>query len=302
MSDTTASLEVALNHASRLLGSDPALAGEQAQEILRVVDGHPAALLILGASHRMCAHYPAALSVLEPLARAMPESVSVHYELGMTLAKLGRAEPAIAALRRVLALKPELPQAWLQLADLLRARGDDAAAGEAYLAHVRHSINDPQLLRAAQVLAENRLPDAEAQLRARLKQAPTDVAALRMLAELAVRVGRNEESLRLFERCLEFAPGFREARHHYALVLHRDQHSEAALAQLETLLVAEPQHPGYRTLQAAILCRLGEYDRGIAIYEDILRVFPNNARVWMSLGHALKTAGRQIDVDRRIPA
>jgi tetratricopeptide (TPR) repeat protein len=292
LSDTTASLEVALNHASRLLGSDPELAGEQAQEILRVVHGHPAALLVLGASHRICGRYPAALSVLEPLARTMPEAVSVHYELGLTLTKLGRAEEAIAALRRVLALNAELPQAWLHLADLLRERGD-AAASEAYLAHVRHSVRDPQLLRAAQALSENRLPEAEAQLRARLRQTPNDVAALRMLAELAVRIGRNEESLRLFEHCLELAPGFREARHQYALVLHRDQQSEPALAQLEILLAADPQQPGYRTLQAAILCRLGEYGRGIAIYEDVLRAFPNNARVWMSLGHALKTAGRQ---------
>jgi tetratricopeptide (TPR) repeat protein len=293
LSDTTASLEVALDHASRLLGSDPQLAGEQAQEILRVVHGHPAALLIMGASHRICGRYPAALSVLEPLARAMPDAVSVHYELGLTLGKLGRSADGIAALRRVLALKPDLPQAWLHLADLLRDRGDTAAAGEAYLAHVRHSVHDPQLLRAAQALAENRLPDAEAQLRARLRQTPSDVAVLRMLAELAVRVGRNEEALRLFEHCLELAPGFREARHQYALVLHRDQHAEAALQQLEMLLAADPQHPGYRTLQAAVLCRLGEYARGIAIYEDILRVFPDNARVWMSLGHALKTEGRQ---------
>jgi tetratricopeptide (TPR) repeat protein len=293
LSDTTARLEVALDHASRLLGSDPELAGEQAQEILRVVHGHPAALLVLGASHRLCERHSAALAVLEPLARTLPEAAPVQYELGLALAKLGRGAEAVAALRRAVALKPERAQAWLALADLLREQGEDAAAGEAYLAHVRHSVRDPQLLRAAQALAENRLPEAEAQLRARLRQAPNDVAALRMLAELAVRVGRNEESLRLFEHCLALAPGFREARHHYALVLHRDQQSEAALAQLEILLAADPQNPGYRTLQAAILCRLGEYTRGIGIYDQILRTFPQNARVWMSQGHALKTAGRQ---------
>jgi len=295
LSDPTASLEVALHHASRLLGSDPELAGEQAQEILRVVHAHPAALLILGASHRLRERHSAALAVLEPLARAMPDAVSVHYEYGLTLAELGRGEEAVAALRRVVALNPDLPHAWLRVADLLRAQGDAAAAAEAYQAHVRHSVRDPQLLRAAQALAENRLPDAETQLRARLQRAPTDVAALRMLAELAVRIGRNEEALELFERCLELAPGFREARHHYALVLHRDQQSEAALAQLEILLADDPHQPGYRTLQAAILCRLGEYARGIAIYEDVLRAFPDNARVRMSLGHALKTAGRQPD-------
>ena len=37
LSEATTRLDVALNHASRLLGSDPELAGQQAVEILRVV-------------------------------------------------------------------------------------------------------------------------------------------------------------------------------------------------------------------------------------------------------------------------
>ena len=293
LSEATASLDTALNHASRLLGSDPELAGQQAVEILRVVEGHPAALLVLAASHRLRGHTDAALQILQPLALGQPRAALVHYELGLALGRAGRGDEALAALRRALALKPELPQAWLALADHLRGIGDADGADAAYLAYVRHSARHPHLLRAAEALADNRLADAEGSLRDWLKQHPTDVAAIRMLAELAVRVGRNDEALMLLERCLELAPGFREARQHYALVLHRDQHSEAALAQLDILLADDAGNPGCRMLKAAILCRLGEYDAGIALYEAILREYPNNPRVWMSHGHALKTAGRQ---------
>jgi tetratricopeptide (TPR) repeat protein len=293
LSEATASLDVALNHASRLLGSDPELAGRQASEILQVVRDHPAALLVLAASHRMRGRADEAIAILQPLARSQPRAALVHYELGLALGRAGRGDEALDALRRALALKPELPQAWLALADHLRAIGDAEAADAAYLAHVRHSARDPRLLQAAEALADNRLPDAEALLRAWLKQHPTDVAAIRMLAELAVRVGRNEEALNLLERCVELAPGFREARQHYALVLHREQHAQEALAQLDILLADDASNPGCRTLKAAILCRLGEYDAGIALYEAILDEYPNNARVWMSHGHALKTAGRQ---------
>ena len=106
----------------------------------------------------------------------------------------------------------------------------------------------------------NRTPAAALDLLKRSLCSPVHDAAIRMLAELAVRVGRSEEALHLLERCLELAPGFREARQHYALVLHRDQQSEPALSQLETLLADDPRNPGCRTLKAAILCRLGEYD------------------------------------------
>jgi hypothetical protein len=40
-------LEVALDHATRLLEEDPALAAEQAKAILEAVPGHPTATLIL---------------------------------------------------------------------------------------------------------------------------------------------------------------------------------------------------------------------------------------------------------------
>jgi tetratricopeptide (TPR) repeat protein len=291
----TASVEQALAHAAHLLGSDPALAGEQADEILRVVRGHPAALLLRAAAHRACGRPAQALEILAPLAAAQPRSAGTQYELALALHALERGGEAIAPLRRALALKPALPQAWRLLADLLRAEGDAAGAADATLAHVRQSVHDPDLLAAGRALAEQRLPEAEALLRARLRAAPTDVAALRMMAELAVRVGRNEEALGLFEYCLALAPGFREARHHYALVLHRDQQSERALEEIERLVGEEPRNPGYQALRAAILCRLGEYDRGIVIYEKILGEFPGNARVWLSQGHALKTAGRQSD-------
>ncbi|HET7127386.1 MAG TPA: hypothetical protein VFI26_09890, partial [Lysobacter sp.] len=44
---STTSLELALAHAARLLDSNPALAAEQAGEILRVVGDHPRALHVL---------------------------------------------------------------------------------------------------------------------------------------------------------------------------------------------------------------------------------------------------------------
>lgn len=43
-----AGIGTALEHALRLLDTDPALAAEQAVEILRVAPGHPGAELVLG--------------------------------------------------------------------------------------------------------------------------------------------------------------------------------------------------------------------------------------------------------------
>ena len=56
-------LDVALAHARRLLARDPAMAAEQAREILRAVPGHPATLLLLGEA---LARWPAAMTRRSP--------------------------------------------------------------------------------------------------------------------------------------------------------------------------------------------------------------------------------------------
>jgi tetratricopeptide (TPR) repeat protein len=112
-----------------------------------------------------------------------------------------------------------------------------------------------------------------------------------MFAEVAIRVGRNEEALNLLARCLELAPSFHAARQNYALVLHRSNQPGQALQEIERLLTADPQHPGYRNLKAVVLCRTGDYEPAIAIYADLLQRYPGNPKIWMSYGHALKTAG-----------
>jgi len=252
-------LEIALAHTRRLLDHDPSAAAEQAREILKVVPGHPLAQLLLGLAY------------------------SANRQ----------GEEAIAALRRAVELQPDLPDAWRTLADHLTAAGDAAGADHAYAQHIRFSTRNPRLLEAGAALADNRIAVAEALLREHLKQHPTDVAAIRMFAEVAARLGRYADAEVLLERCLELAPSFLGARHNYAYVLQRQNKLEKSLQQIERLLALDPRNPGFRNLHAAVLGRAGDYDRALQIYADVVKEYPTNAKVWMSYGHALKTAGRQ---------
>ncbi len=297
--EPTASLDQALAHATRLLAVDAELAGEQAAEILKIVENHPLALLVLGASRSIGGNHEQALAILEPLGLQQRNWAMAHLELGLALDRAGRADEAEAALRHAVALKADLPRAWLALADHLFAAGDTAGADAAYASHVRYSTRDPELLAAASALVENRIPEAEVLLRRQLNRAPSDVASLRMLAEVAARLGRDDEAELLLAQCLELAPGFHAARQNYALVLNRANKPALALAEIESLLAIEPENPGYRNLKAVILCRIGDYEPAIEIYDRILVEYPNHSRIWMSYGHALKTAGFQ---DRAIEA
>ena len=292
-SEPVGTLAVALNHAARLLATNPAAAAEQATEILKVVPGHPQATLFLGVARRLTSDASGAVGILEALTTKHPNWAAAHYELGLALGDDRQGEAAVTALRSALRLKPDMGEAWRALGDHLSAIGDAEGADAAYAQHIKFSSQDPRLLEAGAALCDNRIAVAEALLREHLKQFPTDVAAIRMLAEVAARIGRLRDSETLLRRCLELAPSFKGARHNLALVLHRQHKPAEALVEINQVLAADARNPGYRNLKAAVLSAVGEYDQAIDIYAGVLAEYPKQAKAWMSYGHALKTAGRQ---------
>jgi len=154
-------------------------------------------------------------------------------------------------------------------------------------------LRNPALIDAAMAMNENRLHDAEPLLRAHLKADPFDVAAIRMLAEVAGRIGRLQDAEKLLRRAVELAPDFVAARSNLAMVLYRQHRAPEAIAELDALLVDDPVNPGNANLRAAALGRIGEYEEAIGLYREVLAQHPRQPKVWMSLGHLLKTVGEQ---------
>jgi tetratricopeptide (TPR) repeat protein len=206
-------------------------------------------------------------------------------------------DPRLAATkaREILQVSPNSAHAYRLLGAALRRSGDVEEAEAAELQAISASVRDPALLRAAEALLENDLPTAEQLLRARLKGRPTDVAAIRMMAELAGRLGRFGDSEKLLRRALELAPAFAPARANLATVLYRQNRPAEAIEELDRLQAADAAHAGNQNLKAAALGRVGSYEEAIGIYEQVLVKMPRQPKVWMSYGHALKTVGRQED-------
>ncbi len=242
---------------------------------------------------------PRAPELAAEQARAILEAAPVHGNgyalLGRALAACGRGGEALDALRQAARLRHEVPEAWRLLGDLLAMAGDEAGADRAYIEQIRTSVRDPRLRQAALALADNELPQAEPLLRAHLRERPTDVAAIRMLAELAARIGRYADAATLLRRALTLAPSFTGARHNLATVLYRNNQLEPALAELDLLLTADPDNPAFHNLAAAAAMRLGAIERALAHFERALALAPDQAKIWMSYGHALKTMGRSGD-------
>ena len=153
----------------------------------------------------------------------------------------------------------------------------------------------PRLIEAALAMNENDVPRAEPLLRAQLKEFPFDVAAIRLFAELAGRIGRYKDAENLLRRALDLSPSFTAARANLALVLYRQNRPEEAIAELNQVTTEEPESTGHFNLQAAAFGRIGEFEDALKLYEVVLAQAPGQSRIWMSYGHMLKTVGRSAD-------
>jgi len=226
------------------------------------------------------------------MARIGTGTVAEALRLGQRM--LSR-EPEVAALqaREILRVDSANADAFRLLGAALRRSGDAEGAERAELDSISASIGDPVLIKAAEALLDNQLAVAEPLLRTRLKEKPTDVAAIRMMAELAGRLGRYVDAENLLRRALELAPAFGPARANLATILYKQNRPAEAISELDRLQGRDGE--AHRNLKAAALGRLGAFDEAIGLYETVLARTPGQPKVWMSLGHLLKTVGRRDD-------
>lgn len=205
------------------------------------------------------------------------------------------AAEAVTRLRAAIAADNRNARAWRALGKALRALGEDEQAAEAEVMAVRATAFEPEMIAIAAAMIDNDLPSAEAGLRQRLREQPTDVAAIRLMAELAGRIGRYADSEKLLRRALELAPGFASARANLATVLYKQNRFGDAATELDEVLASDPANPSHRNLRAVSLSKIGDYDEALRLFEELIVTFADHAKLWMSYGHLLKTVGRQED-------
>ena len=179
------------------------------------------------------------------------------------------------------------------VAELRRLAGDDPGAASATATSISVSIHDEECLAPALALAEDRLSDAEQMLRIRLRDFPTEVTSIRMMAELATRLGRMGDAEKLLRRALEIAPDFQAARELLARNLQRTHRPTEALAEVDILIAKDPGNPSFQMLKASLLVKVGDQAAARIVYLSVLEAYPNQPKGWLSLGHVQKTLGRQ---------
>ena len=151
----------------------------------------------------------------------------------------------------------------------------------------------PLVQQAEEYLRANKLPQAEELVRKVLDNNPQDVVAIRLLANIGVRLRRYDDACIFLERCLELAPDYHLARQNYVAALMRRQKLDMALDHVNLLLRADPDNIDYMLLKTSVLIRRGDFKEVVSLFETIFEFDDNLPRPLIAYGHALKSLGEQ---------
>ena len=292
--EDTGAYQAAFDQAQKLL-NDRAfdLALEQVDAILSVHPRDAKSNYLRAIILRKIGRHTEAVTLLEALVQGTRSVAVIHQELGHALHAVGRVDDAIAALRKAVTLDPKLAGSWRLLGESLHSEGEAEEAAHAIRQALTGTHTHPAIIKALALVQQERYGMAEGLCRDYLTRHPTDVSVIRLLAEIGVRLGIKGDPEILLEDCLRLAPDFHLARNTYASALSEAQKYQQALSEIQYLEKVDPQNFSHSILAASIEVMIGDYEAAIKRYRILTARFPMHAQLHNSLGHSLKTVGRQ---------
>lgn len=249
------------------------------------------ALYMLSVCQRYLGELTQALQTLEQLKRLLPGNGRAHQEEGHVFRALNKADNALRAYARACYYNPALEVSFKAQIELLQSAGATEQCNV-----VKKQLDELQalprpLIAIIDLIAQNKLIQAEDIARKFLMQNPRHVRAMRLLADIGMRLGVLDDAEFLLESAVEFEPDNVEARVDYIQALRKRQKFFKALDEAEYLLKSEPENPRFRSIYAVECMQAGRFDEAVSQFKKILETLPDDPGTLTSLGHAFKTTG-----------
>ncbi len=252
-------------------------------------------LYMKAVSERYLGRPQKALETLAALDATHPNYSRLHQERGHCFIAMRDPAAALEAFLRAVNLNAALPASWHALRILFGSarRPDDAEMAAGHVAKL--ASLPPEIVTASSLFFDGEEIEAERIVRAFLKREPTHVEGMRLLARIGMKLGVLEDAEFLLESVLTFSPGYQPARYDFVRVLLQRHRHQRALDESRILLAADLANRDYRAVYAAACLALADYDEALGTYRALVAESPHAADLHLSIGHALKTLGRQAE-------
>jgi len=145
------------------------------------------------------------------------------------------------------------------------------------------SMFQPPLFEALMTLAQQQPGKSHRLALKFLEEHPENAAAMRMVAEVAARLGQFDQAERFVEGALAVAPDYdRAIALREALAQVRSGGEVSKPGSFRSRIAWPDEKPGARLI-----------DEGLQLYGRLVQRYPDNPEHWVSYGHVLRTIGEQ---------
>jgi len=285
---------------------------DAAQQAIGLAPARYEGQVLLGDAYRSQNEFAQALQAYQRSVELAPYVSVLHSRQAEMLARLGRADEAMAASLTALAIDQGRWENWFALGrSYMAARAGSPASTEA----ARQA--EAALLRAQALAPADNQTSARslAELRAALQEptddstpTPTPEAAAdyarmngqqrageRARADQALRAGKAAEALVIYQALAAVDGQDRASRMGVANALAALGRIDQALAELGAINLDWPDFPFSVIRQGALLEEQGHVEGALAAYREAMRIAPDNPDTHFTLAYALHRAGRRAE-------
>ena len=247
--------------------------------------------LLLGSAHARLGQNDAAISSFHRALALRPDNPDAHINLGILFAGLGRDAEAAASFRRVIALAPGHADAYSNLGVILGRQGQLEDAATALRAAVRlRPDHAAAWFNLGNLYKDGAQPEeAIAAFRQAIARQPGHIAAYNNLGRLLYGLGRNEDAVQVLARAVSLKPDFAEAHNNLGVALGQLGRRDEAMAHFRRAVALQPAHAEAHYNLGTLLANLSQPDEAIACFDRALALKPLYARARAQKLHQLAT-------------
>ena len=230
-----------------------------------------------------------ALVNLDKLIQINPTYGRAYQEIGHTNILLKEKNKALKAYLRAVRHNPSLQSSWLGILALENKNEELIKFVEQNVIYLKDLA--PELKTVISFTHEGKLSRADRICREYLRDHPHDIEAMRLLANIGRDLNIYEDAEFLLESALLFDPDNPKIKYDYINILTKRQKYGEALKYAQEFYNEDPKNINAMKLLSTALFRTDRYKEAIHIYNEILKLEPNNTDVMLSMGHLYKTSG-----------
>jgi tetratricopeptide (TPR) repeat protein len=222
-----------------------------------------------------------------------PQDLTMHYQLGLALARKGdpegaRHEFSAAAQKNRNYLPPRFALASL---DLSQGRPQEALPVSEEILAVAPANPEAQLLNAVCLTNLSRFGEARARLNHLIQQSPQWLGARYELGVLAISEKKYKEAEDIFQQLQQYAKDDPRVISGLAEAYKGENQSGRALQLLQDEVKRSPNSPMLHGLLAQFAGMSGNYDIAIAQYKQMAAANPKSIDIPIRLGEAYEAKG-----------